>query len=171
MVGENLVFLGRGQDEDGVVGRLLEGLQKCVEGRRREHVHLVDDEDLVLPDLRRYAHLVDEDADVVDRVVRCGVELDDVVGTLFVEGAARLTFVAGFARLGGVEAVDCLGKDAGTRGLAYAAGTAEEVGMSQLFRVDGVFEGLSKCFLTYHRPEGRGPVFPCRNNIVVHIVF
>ena len=44
---DDLVFFGGRQDEDGVCGRLLERLEEGVEGGRREHVDLVDDEDQV----------------------------------------------------------------------------------------------------------------------------
>ena len=54
-------------------GRLLERLEEGVEGGRREHVDLVDDEDRVASHLRDDAHLFDERADVLDRVVRRGV--------------------------------------------------------------------------------------------------
>ena len=66
---QDLVLLCRGEDEYGVGGRLFESLEEGVESRRAEHVHLVDNEHLVLPDLWRNAHLLDEVSDVVDRVV------------------------------------------------------------------------------------------------------
>ena len=43
----DLVELGRGEDEDHVRRRLLEGLEEGVEGLRGEHVDFVDDVDLV----------------------------------------------------------------------------------------------------------------------------
>ena len=39
----HLVQLGRGQNEQQMLGRLLDDFQKCVERRGGEHVHLVDD--------------------------------------------------------------------------------------------------------------------------------
>jgi hypothetical protein len=45
--GQDLVRLGRGEDEDRVRRRLLERLEERVPGRRREHVRLVEDVDLV----------------------------------------------------------------------------------------------------------------------------
>ena len=45
----HLVRMRRGEHEDDVARRLLERLEQRVERRRREHVHLVDDVDLVAP--------------------------------------------------------------------------------------------------------------------------
>ena len=134
-------------------------------------MYLVDDKYFVLSYLWRYSYLVDEGAYVVYRVVRRGVEFDDVIGALFVERPARFAFVAGFAGFGGVKTVYGFGKDTGTRRFSHAARTAKEVGVSEFFRVDGIFQGLGQCLLPYDRLECRRPVFPCRNDIVLHIGF
>lgn len=84
-------------------------------------MHLVDDEYAVTAVDRRNLHLVGEVADVVDRVVRRGVEFDDVERAVFVECAARGAFVAGVSLGGGVSAVDGLGEYAGAGSLAYAS--------------------------------------------------
>ena len=75
---QHLAGLGRGQDEDRVRRRLLEGLQERVPRLRREHVRLVEDVDLRAPADRRELDGVAQLADVVDRVVRRRVHLDDV---------------------------------------------------------------------------------------------
>ena len=61
---EDLVLLGRREDEDDVCRRLFQSLQESIESRRGKHVHLVDDEDLVPPYLRRDARLVHQRLDV-----------------------------------------------------------------------------------------------------------
>ncbi len=76
--GEDLVRLGRRKDEEHVRWRLLQRLQQRVEGRRREHVYLIDDVHFLPTTLRGNAHRVPELANVVDAVVRCGVDFDDV---------------------------------------------------------------------------------------------
>ena len=80
--------------------------------------------------------MVDERAYIVHRVVRGGIELDDVVGALFVEGSARFAFVAGFSRFGRVEAVDCFSENTGTRSFPYAARAAKQISMSQFLGSD-----------------------------------
>jgi hypothetical protein len=53
--------------------RFLKGFEEGVEGGRREHVNLVDDEHAIPAVDRRNLHLIGERTDVVDRVVRCGI--------------------------------------------------------------------------------------------------
>ena len=86
----HLADLGGGEDELHMRRRLLERLQKAVEGLRREHVHFVDDVDLVARRHRRVAHLLDDLADVVDAGVRGGVHLDHVDMAAFHDGGAVL---------------------------------------------------------------------------------
>ena len=125
------MFLGGGEDEDGVGWRLLECLQESIESRGREHVDFVNDEDLVLADLGRYANLVDEGSDVIDRVVGGSVQFMDVHRALLIECLAGFAFIAGFAILARIEAVDGLGEDARTCGLSDTTRTAEEIGVSE----------------------------------------
>ena len=70
---ENLVLLCCGENEYGVCRRLLKSLEEGVEGGRREHVHLIDDIDAVLADLRGDLHLVHQVLDVLHTVVGRGV--------------------------------------------------------------------------------------------------
>ncbi len=85
---ENFVLLSRGEDENRVLRRFLEGFQESVEGRLRKHVDLVDDVDAVFADLRRDTDLVHEGLDVLDAVVGSCIQLSDAVGTAFREGLA-----------------------------------------------------------------------------------
>ena len=74
-----LVLLGGGQDEDSVCRGLLKGFEEGVEGGLREHMDLIYDEDRVASGLGRNLHLVYQGLDVLDAVVRGGVELVDAV--------------------------------------------------------------------------------------------
>ena len=161
------MLLGCRQDKHGVLGRLLQILQEGVEGLLREHMNLIDDEERILAYLRHDAHLLDQSADVVHRVVRCGIELVDVERASLVEGAARFALVAGL-RAVGIQAVDCLGEDTRTGGLTHAARPAEEVGVRQLTTLDGVFQRRGDALLSHYRFECRGAVFSCRNNKFAH---
>ena len=165
---QNLMLLGGGQNEDGMMRRLLQRFQESIEGRLRKHVNLVDDIYLIFPDLRRDAYLVYQGTDVLHRVVRSGIQFVDVVRALLVECQARFALVAclsiGFRR----KAIDGFGKNTGTSGLAHTARTAEQVGMSQLAGGDSIFQGSGQGALSYHRIEGRGTVFTGRYDIVFH---
>ena len=56
---QHLVLFGGRQNKNGMRGRLLERFKECIERGLREHVHLVDDVDLVLAHLRGKTHLID----------------------------------------------------------------------------------------------------------------
>ena len=167
--GQHLVALRGGEDEDGVAWRLLQCLEEGIERRCRQHVHLVDDEHLVSAYLGRDAHLVDELAYVVHRVVRCSVQLMYIIGTLLVEGTARLTLVASLTLGSEVLAVDRLGEDARTGGLTHAARTAEEVGVCQLPGEDGILERHDERLLPHHRIKRSRTVLSGRNDKVIHL--
>ncbi len=66
----HLADLGGGEDELHVLGRLLQRLQQRVEGVLRQHVHFVDDVDLVARRDRPVAHAVDASRGCRRR--RCG---------------------------------------------------------------------------------------------------
>ena len=73
------MLLGSRQDKDRVMGRLLQRLQESVESGRTQHMDLINDKDLILSDWGRDTHLLDQRADVVDRVVRRRIKLMDVI--------------------------------------------------------------------------------------------
>ena len=155
--------LGRREDEEGVGRRLLQRLEQRVEGRWREHVHLVEDVDLLVGALRRDADRLAQLAHVVDAVVGGGVHLDDVQGAAGLEAAAGL---AGPARLGVGPlrqrrlAVDGLGDEPGGGRLAHAARTREEVGVREAVAEDGVAERLGHVLLGDEVAEGLRSVLP-----------
>ncbi len=140
--GRDLVRLGRGQHEDGVGRRLLEGLEQRVERFGGEHVHLVDDVHLHATFHRGEVHLVAQVADVVDAPVGGGVHLDDVHGAASADGLAvwaRAVRMGGGFALPGV-AVESHGQDLGGGSLARAARAGEEIGVAHPVLVDGVDE-------------------------------
>ena len=90
----------------------------------------------------------------------------DVKRPLLVERCARLALVAGVVCGGRVLAVDSLGEDACTGGLAYATRTAEQIGVGQLSPEDGVLQGAGDIILAYQCPERIRTIFPCRYNVL-----
>ena len=164
---DHLVFLGGGQDENGVGRGLLEGFQEGVERRLGEHVDLVDDEDAVVAHLRGDVHLLGDRADVVDAVVGGGVEFDEVVGDAAVDRLARLAFAASLPFGSAVEAVEGLGEDAGAGGLAHASRTAEKICVRKPVAVDGALQCRRQIGLTHNAMERRRTIFACAYYIVV----
>ena len=167
--GDDFVLFCCGQDELGIRRRLFQGFQEGIEGCCRKHVNLVDDVDLVLPDLRRNPHLVDQTADVFNGIVGCSIKLVDVERCSVVEGTARLAFVAGLHVLGRVEAVDGLGHDAGAGGLAHASRTTKQEGLRQGVVADGVLQRVGDGALSHDGVEGYRPVFSCGYDEIFHI--
>ena len=147
----HLADLGGGEDEDDVLRRLLEGLEQAVEGLPREHVHLVDDVDLLAASLRRDADGLAQVADVFDLVVRGGIDLEDAEAAAFLEVLARRTLAARFGGVGAVfgrrGAVDGFGQDAGRRRLTNTTRAAEEIGMGQPVEPERILEGLGHVLL------------------------
>ena len=132
-------------------------------------MHFVDDEHFIAPHLRRNARLFHQTLDVFYRVVGGGIEFEDVVGTLLVESLTTLAMVASLALFGRRHAVDGLGENARTRGLAYATRSAKQVGMSQLATTHGVAERCDQRRLPNDRVKGHRPVFPGRNDVFFHV--
>ena len=90
-----LVRLGGREDELHVPGRLLERLEQRVERRPREHVHLVDDVDLVAVALRQVLRVLANLAHVLDAVVGRAVDLRHVDRGAGGDLGARLADAAG----------------------------------------------------------------------------
>ena len=165
--GQDLVLLRRGEDEDGVAGGLLERLEEGVEGRRREHVHLVDDVDLVAPEGWRHGYLLGQGTDVVDRIIGRGVELEDVEGALLVEGTAALTRVAGLAVGLQVGTVDRLGEHARRCRLPHPTRAAEEIGVCELALQHRRTQCRGHSPLPHDTVEAIGAILTSRDDILI----
>ncbi len=131
--------------------RLFQCLQEGVERLLREHVHFVDDVDLVARRDRAIAHALDQLAHVVDAGARGGVHFDHVDMAVLGD---RLAVLADAARIDGrsagavrPDAVQRAGDDAGGRRLADAAHAGEHEGMGDAAGGDGVAQGAHHRFL------------------------
>ena len=159
---QNLLRVGGAQHEDHVCRRLLERLEQRVERRRREHVNLVDDIDLVLAAHRGKVDGVDDLlAHIVHARAACGIELVDIGVVALGDELALLTGAVGHApacalgaRCLGITAQQRLGKDARHGGLARAARSAEQVCVGQAPLGDGVLERRDDMLLAHHGVEG-----------------
>ena len=127
---DHLVWLGGREDELDVLRRLFDNLEQRVEALRRDHVRLVEDEDLVAIASGRKDGTLTDVAGIVDTVVAGGVDLDDVEGSAAVAGeldTARADATRSVCRA--LCTVEAARQDAGRRRLATAARTAEKVGV------------------------------------------
>ncbi len=153
----DLVQLGGRHHEDDVRRRLLDGLEEGVERRGREHVDLVDDEDLVAVAHRGDGEPLDDDlADVVDAGVRGGVDLEHVDVASFGNLDAGVALAARLGR-GPLHAVECAGQDARAGGLAAPARAGEHERVGNPPALERVPEGLRDSLLAEHVVETLGP--------------
>ena len=145
---KNFLRVGGAHDEHNVLGRLLEGLEQGVEGRRGQHMDLVDDVDLAASKRGCVVH-AGEDllADVIHAGTGCRVELGHVRVLSGGDEAALLAGAVG-QLAGALLAHEGLGKQARHGRLARAARTAEEVGMAGAALDNGTLERLDDVLLT-----------------------
>ena len=147
----DLADLGGGEDELGVRRRLLEGLEQGVEGVRREHVHFVDDVDLVAGLGGGVADTVDQLAHLVDLGAAGGVEFEDIEVPALDDRPAvpALDGQMSKARLahGVALVVERPGEQAGGGGLAYPANAREHESVGDAAAGKGVGQGPDHGFL------------------------
>ncbi len=158
--GQHPLRVGGGEHEHHPWRRLLEGLEQGVEGGGREHVALVDHVDLPAGLNGGKARAFDQLTDVVHPGVGGGVDLDHIEGRAAGDGAAQLAAAAGFG--GGAacgQAVQRAGQDPGARGLAGAAGAAEQIGGGDPARAQGVAQGRGDRLLAHQLVKALGAVF------------
>ncbi len=164
---DDLVLLGRGEDEDSIGWRLLKSLQKSVESARRQHVHLVDDKHPVLSRSGRDKHLIHQIAYIVYTIVRCRVKFHYVERPTFVESPAGVTLITRVPVGCRIGAVYRLCKDSRARRLSHTARPAEQICVGKTVGGYRVSQSHSQSFLAYHRVKRRRTVFSCRNYVLI----
>ena len=159
----DFVHLGRREDEFDVRRRLLERLQQRVEGVLRQHVHFVDDVDLVPRRDRAIAHALGQVTDIVDTGARGGVHLDDIDMAVLGDGPAMNAFAAGRYRRRtgpvGADAIERAGDDPCRRGFADPAHTRQDESLRDAALGDRVRQGADHRLLPDHLGKGLRPVF------------
>ena len=145
----DLLQLGRREDKDQMLRRLLDDLQKRVEGRGRQHVHLVDDIHALFHRRGRENRLLAQRAHIVHAVVRGGVQLDHI------EDRAVRNAAAGGALSAGV----AVGR------FARSARTDKDIGMRQAGGADLVFQRFGDMLLADDVVKGLRPPLPIQGLI------
>ena len=143
----HLVAFGGREDELHVIRRLLQRLQEGVERARRQHVNLIDDDDLVAVALGPVRERFLETAHVFDAVVRRPVDLLDVHVDARRDVEAGAALVAR-GRSRALFAVERFGEQACRGGLADATNPREQEGVRDAIGVDGVAERSRNVLLT-----------------------
>ena len=145
----NFLDLGGGQNKDDMGRRLFQRFQQSVERRCRQHVHLIDDINLIFTGTWRVRRLVAQVADVIHAVVGCRIHLHHIEDAAVVDAPADLALTAGVTALR-MQAVDRLGKNFGTGGLARAAHAGKQVSVTHAVCSDLVFQRGNDGTLTNH---------------------
>ena len=162
--GRKFLRIGGRKQELDVAGRLLERLEQGIERRAREHVHFVDDVDLVAVAGRQVLRRLAQRAHVVDAVVRGGVDLLDVD---VVAGGDLHARAADAARFGGGAflAIERPGEDPRGRRLPAAARAGEEEGMRHPAALQGVDQGPDDVLLPRQILEALRPVLSSEDEV------
>ena len=76
--GQHLMHICGRHDKDGILWRLLQGLEQGVKGFGGKHVGFVEYVDFVLTRGRRHHHLFAQVANAINATIGGGIDLDDV---------------------------------------------------------------------------------------------
>jgi hypothetical protein len=153
------MLFGSSQNENGMAWRFFQRFQESVESGLRQHVNLVDDVNAVMPDLRGNANLVSQITDVVNRVIRSGVEFMDIVGAIAIERFARFALIAGFNLGAQILTVDGFGKNTGTGCFPYPTRSAKQIGVRKLAVFNCIFQRRGNRGLSNNGLKSIGSVF------------
>ena len=154
----DLLRVGGREQELHMRRRLLQGLQQGVEAVVGEHVHLVDQIDLVACTGRGIGDVVQKLAGLIDLGARGGIHLDEIHESTAVDLSTGRADTAG-TRAHALLAVQRLGEDTGKRGLADTAGAGKEVGMMELVAIERVGECADHMRLSDQIIEALGAPF------------
>lgn len=162
---DDLVGLGRGEDEGHVVRRFFEGLQQRVFRASREHVYLIEEVDLRASGGTK-SDFGQQVTDVVDLVVGSRIELMEIETRARLDRYTRRARAVGFA-VDWVLAVQNLREDSCGCCLAGSAGPAEQIRVADPFVADGVAKRFDYVFLAADLTKGLRPV-PAIERLIGH---
>ena len=158
--------IGGGKDKFDVLGRFFQRFEHGVERGFGQHVHFVDDVNLVFACGGRVLGVFQHFTDVVYACVAGGINFQQIHKSSRINGLASGALPAGFAVLG-VFAVQAFGENAGDGGFAYAARACEQIGVVQTSVGKGVLQGFDNVLLPHEVGEGFGSPF-AGENLVGH---
>ena len=144
----NLLNFGGREDEFDVWRRLFQHFQQSVEGVFGEHVHFVNNKDLVAGTCGKVADIFLQFADVFHAGIGRAVDFDDVSGDAIGDFFTGCALVAGIGkRRTGLFAIENFGQNACRRGFAHASRSAEQVGVMDAMIANGVFQRIGDMLL------------------------
>ena len=140
--------LGGAQDELHMRRRLLHGLQERVERRRGQHVHFVDDVNLVSATRRGNARAGDQITRIVDAAIRSAVNLHHIHVIATHDGFAN------FRRLRLAARIQRSRKDPRHTGLANAARSTEQIRVRGTPCGNGILQSATNGVLPHYFRKG-----------------
>ena len=145
----NLVHLRGRQNENHIGRRLLQGFQQRIKGSYGEHMHLVDDVNLIFPLRRRVGYLIHNFPDVVHAVIGGRIDLDHVHAGTSRNGAAASALPTGRA-VHRMLTVDGFRKNFRYGCLSGSSCSAEQIGMSDSFGSYLIFQSRNNVVLSLY---------------------
>ncbi len=154
----NLADFCGGKDEYHMRRWFFQGLQQGVESVLGQHVHFVNDVNLILALHGGVFDLFAQVTDIVHTVVGSAVDFQHVHGRTLVHGNAIFADFAGRGR-GSLFTVQSLGENACGGGFPHSAGAGEQKRMGDAAGRKGVAERLGDMLLSHHFFEILRPPF------------
>ena len=133
-------------------------------------MHLVDDIYLIMTGAGGVGRFITQITDIVHAVVGGRVHLHHVQNAAVVDASADLALTAGVTVLG-MQAVDCLGKDLGTGGLAGAAHAGKQISVAHTACGDLVAQCGHDAALGHHILKPLGPPLAVQGSIHLLLPF
>ena len=141
-------------------------LSSALNELRAQHVHFVDQVDLVAAARRRVLHVVEQLARIIDLGARGRVDFDQIDAAPGLDFAAARALEAGFGADAAL-AVQALGEDARHRGLADAARAGEQEGVVHASALERIGQRTQHVLLAGHLGEAAWTPF-ARERCVCH---
>ena len=124
-------------------------------------MNLINDIDLVFSGLRRYAHLFDQAANIIHRIVGRRIQFVNVERVAVLEALAGVANTACLALRRQVLAVDGFCKDTGAGRFTDAPRTAEQEGLRKLVVFYSIFQRVGNMLLANNGLERCRAVLAC----------
>ena len=156
--------LGRGKDELHMLRRLFQRFQQGVERLLGEHVHFVDDVNLVPHTTRPHRDVLSQLTYLVDPAVTRAVDLQHI--HVIASGHAQ-THVTLVARRGcrALHAIKRLGQDAGRGSFSHAASTREKIRMPHAIAGNRLLQRLGHMLLADQLLKTLRPIPPGNDDV------
>ena len=155
----DLMDLGRREDEFDVCRWFFEGFEEGIEGSFGEHMHLVDDVDLVSRLGRLELGSLNDVADIVDSRIGCGIDFDDVEEFPLIKGTTVITHSTWIPIRSEGETIHSLGEDSRHTRFPRPSRSMEQIRPNGAIKFEGILQHLSHKDLSEQRMKISRAVF------------